>query len=111
MGYLSDHYRPERHYMRGPGPKWAEKHHAVLSGSDALPSMRKPSKLIRGIAFKATPTAAHGLADPVERYSQGTLVSATNSMSRQPMIPAPVMLHPRDHLRLTPTSHPSAVRS
>ena len=51
MGYLSDHYRPERHDMRGPGPKWAEKH-AVLSGPDALPSMRKPSKLIRGIAFK-----------------------------------------------------------
>jgi hypothetical protein len=19
-------YRPERHYMRGPGPKWREKH-------------------------------------------------------------------------------------
>jgi hypothetical protein len=23
---LFDHYRPERHYMRGPGPKWREKH-------------------------------------------------------------------------------------
>jgi hypothetical protein len=21
-----DPYRPERHYMRGPGPKWREKH-------------------------------------------------------------------------------------
>jgi hypothetical protein len=21
-----DSYRPERHYMRGPGPKWREKH-------------------------------------------------------------------------------------
>jgi hypothetical protein len=26
MGYLSDRYRPELHYMRGPGPKWLEKH-------------------------------------------------------------------------------------
>ena len=25
---LTDPYRPELHYMRGPGPKWAEKHHA-----------------------------------------------------------------------------------
>jgi hypothetical protein len=25
---LSDPYRPELHYMRGPGPKWAEKHQA-----------------------------------------------------------------------------------
>ena len=22
-----DGYRPERHYMRGPGPKWHAKHH------------------------------------------------------------------------------------
>ncbi len=25
---LSDPYHPERHYMRGPGPKWREKHGA-----------------------------------------------------------------------------------
>ena len=23
---LFNPYRPERHYMRGPGPKWLEKH-------------------------------------------------------------------------------------
>jgi hypothetical protein len=23
---LFGHYRPELHYMRGPGPKWREKH-------------------------------------------------------------------------------------
>jgi len=23
---LSDPYRPEKHYMRGPGPKWHAKH-------------------------------------------------------------------------------------
>jgi hypothetical protein len=47
MGYLSDNYRPERHYMRGPGPKWLEKH-TVLSRADALPGERKLSILIRG---------------------------------------------------------------
>src|SRR5262249_13570555 len=26
---LSDPYHPERHYMRGPGPKWREKHAAT----------------------------------------------------------------------------------
>jgi hypothetical protein len=25
-GMLANQYRPERHYMRGPGPKWREKH-------------------------------------------------------------------------------------
>ena len=24
------HYQPERHYMRGPGPKWQEKHAVVV---------------------------------------------------------------------------------
>jgi hypothetical protein len=26
---LLDPYRPELHYMRGPGPKWREKHQSV----------------------------------------------------------------------------------
>ena len=29
MKDLFGHYRPERHYMRGPGPKWREKHAMV----------------------------------------------------------------------------------
>jgi hypothetical protein len=28
---LSDRYRPEQHYMRGPGPKWREKHSAATA--------------------------------------------------------------------------------
>jgi hypothetical protein len=26
-----DSYRPERHYMRGPGPKWHAKHSAACA--------------------------------------------------------------------------------
>jgi hypothetical protein len=26
---LADPYRPELHYMRGPGPKWRAKHRAA----------------------------------------------------------------------------------
>jgi hypothetical protein len=26
MGKLFERYHPELHYMRGPGPKWLEKH-------------------------------------------------------------------------------------
>jgi hypothetical protein len=26
MRHLTDRYRPELYYMRGPGPKWLEKH-------------------------------------------------------------------------------------
>ena len=37
MRYLSDRYRPELHYMRGPGPKWLEKH-AGQSGAIVMQS-------------------------------------------------------------------------
>lgn len=30
-------YRPERHYMRGPGPKWREKHAMNRPAATALP--------------------------------------------------------------------------
>jgi hypothetical protein len=26
IGFMSDPYRPELHYMRGPGPKWRARH-------------------------------------------------------------------------------------
>jgi hypothetical protein len=36
-----DHYRPELHYMRGPGPKWHAKHTASLvSAAGAQRSLR-----------------------------------------------------------------------
>jgi hypothetical protein len=28
-------YRPELHYMRGPGPKWLERHGSGRTGDDA----------------------------------------------------------------------------
>jgi len=31
MHGIVDPYRPELHYMRGPGPKWREKHARVTS--------------------------------------------------------------------------------
>ena len=33
---LKDSYRPELHYMRGPGPKWRERHAIVQLGSSYL---------------------------------------------------------------------------
>jgi hypothetical protein len=39
---LFDTYRPEQHYMRGPGPKWRAKHAPVVSEPD-LGGMAKVS--------------------------------------------------------------------
>ena len=53
MGYLLDRYRPELYYMRGPGPKWLEKH-AGHSGRDTVlrDTGRKATRLIRIIALR-----------------------------------------------------------
>jgi hypothetical protein len=39
---LFDSYHPERHYMRGPGPKWHAKHRPVVAEPD-LGGMAKAS--------------------------------------------------------------------
>jgi len=35
---LFDGYRPERHYMRGPGPRWRAKHSLSRRDSARLPA-------------------------------------------------------------------------
>jgi hypothetical protein len=38
---IFNHYRPELHYMRGPGPKWLEKHGSrSVSPGEASPNRR-----------------------------------------------------------------------
>ena len=46
MGMVLKHYRPELHYMRGPGPKWFEKHagHAESTNEDASEGDRELCK-------------------------------------------------------------------
>ena len=36
---LFDPYRPELHYMRGPGPKWHAKHDRVAVAYRAIPAL------------------------------------------------------------------------
>ncbi len=45
LGDLLGPYHPERHYMRGPGPKWREKHAlAPAAPGAALNAHRKFAK-------------------------------------------------------------------
>ena len=38
VGSFRDAYRPERHYMRGPGPKWHAKHtNALMTAAGVQP--------------------------------------------------------------------------
>jgi hypothetical protein len=36
---LFDPYRPELHYMRGPGPKWHAKHRLAATDARAAPGL------------------------------------------------------------------------
>jgi hypothetical protein len=40
---LFDPYRPELHYMRGPGPKWHAKHDPAPAPSHAAPALARAS--------------------------------------------------------------------
>jgi len=41
---LFNHYRPEQHYMRGPGPKWRAKHaRTVVTAEPDLGGMANAS--------------------------------------------------------------------
>jgi hypothetical protein len=40
---LFDSYHPERHYMRGPGPKWRAKHARPVTTEPRLGSMANAS--------------------------------------------------------------------
>ena len=43
-------YRPELHYMRGPGPRWREKHGAVLAHDGGIPAVGQPAEMNRRAA-------------------------------------------------------------
>ena len=53
MGKLFSDYRPELHYMRGPGPKWHEKHAGLPA-----PAAEKPYELPYSTWFLPAATVA-----------------------------------------------------
>jgi hypothetical protein len=45
VGKLFDTYRPELHYMRGPGPKWHAKHDEFQAGGAEEQPLELPYSL------------------------------------------------------------------
>jgi hypothetical protein len=46
-------YHPERHYMRGPGPKWLEKHGGGVDRVDAvMDDYRTDKRLLASFFFQ-----------------------------------------------------------
>jgi hypothetical protein len=51
-------YRPERHYMRGPGPKWHEKHREALHVAASLQPKDETERELLAQSAKAIQPAA-----------------------------------------------------
>jgi len=60
VGKLFDSYRPELHYMRGPGPKWHEKYDEVSleAENEQQPELPYSLWLIPAAAFALLGVAA-----------------------------------------------------
>ena len=65
MGSFRSAYHPERHYMRGPGPKWHAKHTtALMVAASVQPATREDAPRARATAIPISvmtwiaPTAA-----------------------------------------------------
>ncbi len=41
-GYSSGSYRPDKHYMRGPGPKWHAKYGSLIEKTSQSPAASRP---------------------------------------------------------------------
>jgi hypothetical protein len=46
--HLGNSYRPERHYMRGPGPKWRERQSKNLNGERSGANARQQLGVLNG---------------------------------------------------------------
>ena len=59
MGFQSKRYRPELHYMRGPGPKWHEKNTAPVSliSARGLPLPRSGWAIVATVILMVAVTA------------------------------------------------------
>ena len=80
MRYLTDRYRPELHYMRGPGPKWLEKHAgqsgAIVVQSEDHAASASPLRLIELTLRRWLPArwrAAHGALHETARHPSDRL--------------------------------------
>jgi hypothetical protein len=58
---LGRRYRPELHYMRGPGPKWSERHGAIIR---PIPTTGSPLVVASSWRMAAPHPWAFGLPRP-----------------------------------------------
>ena len=78
---VRDSYRPELHYMRGPGPKWRAKHQPWLKfDSQAL----LPTGQVRAVSLHRAPGIRIGCCEQIARSLDSTLASRSVINSSRP---------------------------
>jgi len=89
---LFDTYRPELHYLRGPGPKWREKHGALQTTRSGALVTRPPNAVLvaEEDAFRDKGEYRAGGNRPLRAYAshlptkQTTTLPVLNALSHTP---------------------------
>jgi hypothetical protein len=69
-GRIFDSYRPERHYMRGPGPKWHAARRQAEAAETAGTSMKARIAMVLGITLSAIAAVDPKAAAAADRRAQ-----------------------------------------
>src|SRR3974390_1555204 len=99
-------YHPERHYMRGPGPKWLDKHGCVVDQVDPIVDARRPDKrLPTSFFFQLPPTLAR-LGGPRNNMIRTAIISVIALFALVGVWPADLVSH-HPAMDLNPLASPS----
>ena len=99
-------YHPERHYMRGPGPKWLEKHGGGVDRVDAVMDDRRPDKLPPTSFFFPLCATPARLGDPRNNMIRIAIVSVIASFALVGVWTADLVSH-HPAMALNPLASPS----
>ena len=66
---VRDSYRPELHYMRGPGPKWRAKHQPWLNFEFPSRTADRPASAVAAVCTPSRRGYPHPIARPRLRKS------------------------------------------
>src|SRR5262249_5318868 len=102
---LFDPYRPELHYMRGPGPRWRAKHASSPPSDSAVAHTPLPTRAPIPIAV---PVLIRGSGAAGRGFVPGGLLFATSLRSKCDLIAA--ILNPNRRFSATP-AHKSEIAS
>jgi len=99
-------YHPERHYMRGPGPKWLEKHGGGVDRVDAVMNDCRPDKRLPASFFFQLCATVARLGGPRNNMIRTAIISVIALFALVGVWTADLVSH-HPAMELNPLASPS----